>query len=225
MGLAGQDHTERGYAMAALLVALGVMAVIWTMAVPTWRHMIQRDREDELVFRGQQYARAIALFQRKYASTFPPNLDVLLDQKFLRRRYTDPVAKGEDKTFQLLYQNSQGAAPGQLGQGQPAGQGSQTSPGPLPRPGQAGGMAGGIIGVVSKSRESSIRVYNGRTRYNEWQFLAVEATQRPGGGGAGAGGRPPGGRNPGDRPAPGAGGGVGPTPPVRPMPMRPSVRP
>jgi type II secretory pathway pseudopilin PulG len=210
--------------MAALLVTLGIMAVIWTMAVPTWRHMIQRDREDELVFRGEQYARSIALFQRKYASTFPPNLDVLIDQKFLRRRYTDPMAKGEDKTFQLLYQNSQSAAPGRVGQGQPpAGQGSG-APSPFSQPpsGQAGGVAGGIIGVSSKSRESSIRVYKGRTRYNEWQFLAIEATQRPGGGG---GSGAPGGRNPGPRPSSGQVPGEGGATPRQPSPMRPSVRP
>jgi type II secretory pathway pseudopilin PulG len=214
--------------MAALLVTLGIMAVIWTMAVPTWRHMIQREREEELIFRGQQYARAIALFQRKYASAFPPNLDVLIDQKFLRRRYTDPMAKGDDKTFQLLYQNAQSSAPGRVGQGQqgpqpPSPPKAPASPFSQPPPGQTGGVAGGLIGVVSKSREQSIRVYNGRTRYNEWQFLATEATQRPGGGPSGA----PGATNPGSpssggrRPDTGSSGTSAPrTPPPNP-PLRP----
>ena len=139
--------------------------------------------------RGRQYARAIALFQRKYANAYPPNLDVLLDQKYLRRRYSDPMAKGEDKTFQLLYQTSQTGAPGQGGQGQsprpgmpaPGGGGPATPPAGLGGGAQSGGVAGGVIGVASKSKERSIRIYNGRSRYNEWQFLAIETTQRPGG--------------------------------------------
>ena len=55
-----------GYAMVALLVGLSIMAVALSVALPAWRTMTQREKEAELVFRGEQYARAIALFQRKY---------------------------------------------------------------------------------------------------------------------------------------------------------------
>ena len=85
--------------MAALLVTLAVMTVLMTAAMPVLTTMAQRERETELVFRGQQYARAIALFQRKYGNALPPNLDVLLNEKFLRRKYKDPIT-GDD--FQLL---------------------------------------------------------------------------------------------------------------------------
>ena len=40
------------------------MAVALSVALPAWRTMTQREKEAELVFRGEQYARAIALFQR-----------------------------------------------------------------------------------------------------------------------------------------------------------------
>ena len=49
--------------MAALLVALAVTAVLMSVALPVWRHDMQREKEEELVFRGQQYVRAIRLFQ------------------------------------------------------------------------------------------------------------------------------------------------------------------
>ena len=108
MKLEGQaPRTERGYAMAVLLVGLGVMAILLTAAMPVWRQISQREREEELIFRGNQYARAIGLYQRKYANTSPPSLDVLLEQRFLRAKYKDPmVADGE---FQLLYQSTQAA--------------------------------------------------------------------------------------------------------------------
>ena len=45
--------------MAALLVALAVMSLMLSMALPVWHHAAQREREAELIFRGEQYARAI----------------------------------------------------------------------------------------------------------------------------------------------------------------------
>ena len=57
--------------MAALLVALAVMAVVLGAAMPTWSHMIRREKEEELIFRGLQYARAINQYQRKFANASP----------------------------------------------------------------------------------------------------------------------------------------------------------
>ena len=45
--------------MAALLVALSVMGIMLGAALPAWRTMVQREREAELVFRGEQYVQAI----------------------------------------------------------------------------------------------------------------------------------------------------------------------
>ncbi len=182
-----------GYAMVALLVGLSVMAVMLSVALPTWRTLAQRERESELVFRGQQYARAISLFQRKYANAFPPTIDLLVDQKFLRKKYVDPVTGGE---FQVLYvgqaQDEGGTgragAAGQQGRGgsaMPTGVGMQGSLGTLGQ--QTGGLSAqplggraGILGVTSKSDATSFREYNGRTKYNEWTFVATEATTRAG---------------------------------------------
>ena len=38
----GQDR-QRGYAMAALLVMMAVMAVLMTVALPTWKLTVQRE--------------------------------------------------------------------------------------------------------------------------------------------------------------------------------------
>ena len=85
--------------MAALLVGMAVMAVMMTVAMPVWSTQAKRAREDELVFRGEQYARAIAMFQRKYANALPPSIDVLVNERFLRKKYLDPITGGE---FQAL---------------------------------------------------------------------------------------------------------------------------
>ena len=93
MKLRGQS--ENGYAMAVLLVAMSVMAVMMTVAMPVWKQLAQREKEQELIFRGQQYARAIGLFERKYANTPPPTLDVLIQEHFLRKKYKDPITNAD----------------------------------------------------------------------------------------------------------------------------------
>src|SRR6476646_8303618 len=99
MKLAGQANrqrsSERGYAMAALLVAMSIMAVMFTVAMPVWKHTAQREKEEELVFRGKQYVHAIGLFQRKFANAYPPNIDVLVEQRFLRKKFKDPITNDD----------------------------------------------------------------------------------------------------------------------------------
>jgi type II secretory pathway pseudopilin PulG len=212
--------------MAALLVTLAVMAVLMAVALPPWRHMMQREREAELVFRGEQYARAIGLFQRKFAGAFPPSIDVLVQQKFLRKKYKDPMVP--DGEFQVLYQTSTAVRPGQVpGVRPPDAPPDESAPSRVPgvTPGQggaAGGLAfgtagprGGVTGVVSKSNKLSIRLYKGRNRYNEWQFVYIDVSQRIDQGGTSPTPGMPGGnrgRGPGPGSRPGGMGGPGPGP-------------
>jgi type II secretory pathway pseudopilin PulG len=192
----GTVASQRGYAMAALLVGIAVMGILLSAAMPAWKTLVQRDREEELVFRGEQYARAVGLFQRKFAGAFPPSVELLVQQKFLRKAYKDPITGGD---FQVLYQNSAMSVPGQAGQvmpGQPgsgamasARPGQVANPGLAPAPagpgpglaggsGQTAGPRGGIVGVTSKSTKSSFRLYKGRGRYNEWQFVYTQASNQ-----------------------------------------------
>ena len=92
--------SDEGYALAALLVAIAVMAVMMTAAIPVWSTNAKREKEAELIFRGEQYARAIGLYQRKTGpGTLPPSIDFLVEQKFLRKKYKDPITKDD---FQVL---------------------------------------------------------------------------------------------------------------------------
>ena len=181
MELAGQGN--RGYAMAALLVGMSVMAVLMSALLPVWSHMATREKEEELIFRGRQYARAIGLFQRKYANTAPPTIDLLVEQRFLRKKYKDPITNDD---FQPIYANQAAIQPPGGGPtSQRPGQSVSTTT-PAPQPMQSGfgttgaGPQGGVIGVTSKSKAESIKLYNGRSKYNEWAFVYVQTAQRPG---------------------------------------------
>jgi type II secretory pathway pseudopilin PulG len=164
---------DSGYAMAALLVALAVMAVLMSVALPVWKQAAQREKEEELVWRGEQYDRAIQLYRKKNSAPGAPNLDVLVEGKFLRRKYKDPITGGD---FELK-------APGMMGNMAP-GQGlepGQGQPRQLPR--AQGQLVGG---VRSKSKAKSIRLLNGRDRYDQWEFTykpwGTKTVPEPGGG-------------------------------------------
>jgi type II secretory pathway pseudopilin PulG len=222
--------------MAALLVAIAVMSVLLSAAMPVWRQQVQREKEEELVFRGRQYVRAIELYQRKMPGALPPSIDILVTNRFLRNKYKDPMT--EDGEFQILYagalqQQQPGAPAGGAGS-----RGTVVSPLQPVRSPQAGpsapaaGAPGGMIGVASKSKEKSIRLYNGRGHYNEWQFIFAGMSGRPGApGGAPRPGGPtapgigpgtgPGTRRPGQGPGPGPFGGPGPRGPGEPPRPRP----
>lgn len=173
-----------GFALAALLVAIAVMSVMLLVALPTWRHLAQREKEAELVFRGEQYGRAIALYQRKLGGAFPPTIDILVEQTFLRQKYKDPIT-GDD--FMPVYANSQAGMAAM-----------QQTPATIASPGAGSGTgtANGIVGVVSKSKAKSIRLYNGRDRYDQWVFTYMTGQPQqavapgpPGQRGVGAGGQ------------------------------------
>jgi type II secretory pathway pseudopilin PulG len=213
--------------MAALLVSLAVMAVLMSVALPVWRHEAQREKEEELVFRGQQYVRAIRLYNTK-TQTLPASIDQLVQGRYIRKKFKDPVT-GED----FVPIPAAGAVPGQgtvpLGVGASQGRAGQPSqPSPPGRGGTApagGGLGtatqpqalpqststmssssvvpGGMSGVMSKSKQESIRLYQGRNHYNEWAFLFVN--QAPGGIAPGGGRGQPGG--PGGQGVPGLPGG------------------
>jgi type II secretory pathway pseudopilin PulG len=228
--------------MAALLIALSVMAVLMGALLPHWTTLATREKEQELIFRGNQYARAIGLFQRKFANTAPPSIDVLVEQRFLRKKYKDPITNSD---FQPIYANQQAQAIGSpSGSGRPGEQGSASLSTPARQALQSGFNstgatgAGGIIGVTSKSTDTSLRLYNGRSKYNEWAFVYVQTAQRLQGPGQpqagpdgrpggqqqrpGAFGMPPGSFNgPGQRP----GGPQGPFAPGSAQPNRPPVQP
>lgn len=135
--------------MVALLVGIAIAAVVMAGALPAWSTMARREREAELVWRGEQYARAIQLFQRRYAGTYPPSFDVLVNDRFLRKKYKDPITGDDFKPIGVgdAVSGPQAANPFAPGGQQPAGAAGAgrtgTPPGqPASRTGGAGATAG-----------------------------------------------------------------------------------
>ena len=170
-------RTNNGFAMGALLVSIFITSLLMSMVLPVWHHAAQREREAELIFRGRQYARAIDLWQRQRPGSAPQDLDTLVEERFLRKRYSDPMTSNGE--FRILLQSDLASI--EVNQAVTTGSRTETSSeqGSENRdePEEAGGVAGGIVGVVSTSTESSIASYNSRNRYDEWFFIHTTNTQ------------------------------------------------
>jgi type II secretory pathway pseudopilin PulG len=221
--------SEKGYTLAVVVVLTSVLLVGLSEAMINWQKAMQREREEELIFRGKQFIRAVDLWQRKFPNTWPTTIDALLNTnntRFLRKRWKDPITNSDE--WRLIKMNPDGSisgltiipsegfpdatipgAPGQrrtgsssssgFGQSRSSGtssdpfgsqtrtQDTATPPATQQPPRRAGSstssgtsgtpVLGGICGVASTSKQKTIKTYNGRNKYNEWEFYYVPQQQ------------------------------------------------
>ena len=82
--------------MLLAVLFLMAMMVIAAMAVaPAFVQQMKRDREEEMIHRGTEYARAIKKYYKKFGR-YPANLEQLENTnniRFLRKRFKDPLDK------------------------------------------------------------------------------------------------------------------------------------
>ena len=177
-----------GFVLFGVLVGVNLVGIGLLVANTLWSRVLQREREAELLFRGEAVVRAIERFSETRPGTLPESLEQLVEEKYLRRAWLDPFT---GRPFRLLRQEG-GASPGGTGPGarplpppNPA-EGDPTllmeRPGlteALPTeareedPSEAAATPSGIIGVASESDLLSFRVYQGARRYSDWRFEAT----------------------------------------------------
>ncbi len=209
---------QAGYTLLMVVFMVAAMIIAAAAAAPNILTQGRREKETEMVWRGQQYVRAIGLYYRKFGK-YPTKVEDLTKQtngvRFLRQAYTDPMNK-DDGSWRFIYVGPNGQLIGSLRQtsllqtalttpgvgalsalggglqplsppalttganqapgiGQP---GQQQNPAAAPNTLQSqlqpltGPVLGGnIIGVGSKMKQPSLRIYLGGETYQEWEFI------------------------------------------------------
>lgn len=160
-----------------MMVVMAIMAIFLTIAVQTVSFQQRREKEEELIFRGNQAVEAIRLFRARNGR-FPLTLVELANAKprVLRKVWADPITGKTD--WVPIFLGQEGVAVPGIGIAPPA------TPRPILGVRQPGsGARGPIIGVHSASCEGSIKVVDGRTQYCDWKFFYDPNRQRaaPGG--------------------------------------------
>lgn len=123
-GLATGKPGERGYNLVILIMVLTVLSIMMAAALPLWSKVAKREKEEELIFRGLQYAEAIRVYQKRHGQP-PMRLEDLIKQKprAIRQLWKDPMS--ESGEWGLLIQ---GGTP-QAGQPVPNARGRNSGPG------------------------------------------------------------------------------------------------
>lgn len=143
-----------------LMVVIFVMCIGFLVAIPIWQTQIQREKEEELIFRGKQYVEAIRLYQMKYPGAFPKSLEELLEEKCLRKLYKDPMSEHGEWDVILPYA---GASRREKASAQKILVAPQSALSSVDNP--------LIIGVVSSSPKKSIKIYFEQETYDKWLFF------------------------------------------------------
>lgn len=107
---------QSGYALL-LIIFLVALVAVGTMALA--RQVIttgQREKEEEMIWRGKQYARGVRLYFMK-TSRFPTSLEDLTKARagirFMRQAYKDPM-NSVDGSWRLIYVGATGQPIGSL---------------------------------------------------------------------------------------------------------------
>jgi len=182
---------QTGYTLLLLMFVIFILSLGLLIAVPVWETQLQREKEEELIFRGRQYVEAIRLFQQQYPGTFPRSLDELLEKKCLRRLYPDPMAANGEWDLILIPPSPAGGGRGRPAPSSPRrGRPGQTTPSPtsqqisfqkvliVPAALVAKVDNPQIIGVVSSSPRKSIKIYYQQKYYNQWLFFYGQDPQK-----------------------------------------------
>jgi len=110
-----QDR-ESGYAIVIVMFFLALLVLMAAEAAPTVLSEVQREKEADMVWKGEQYARGVKLYYMK-THRFPPSMEDLTTNKtgvrFMRQAYKDPM-NSTDGSWRLIYVGPNGQLIGSL---------------------------------------------------------------------------------------------------------------
>src|SRR5215471_21095918 len=91
--------SESGYVLLALMLAFTLILIALAAGAPRLGQQIKREKEEELVHRGKDYATAVKRYVHKNGGRFPLSIEQLEDTnhiRFLRKKYKDPMTGESD---------------------------------------------------------------------------------------------------------------------------------
>jgi type II secretory pathway pseudopilin PulG len=90
---------QSGYVLLALMLTMTLILVALAVEAPRIGQQIKREKEEELVHRGKDYATAVKRFVHKNGGRYPVSVEQLENTnhiRFLRKKYVDPMTGDSD---------------------------------------------------------------------------------------------------------------------------------
>lgn len=91
--------SQSGYVLLALMLTMTLILVALAIEAPRIGQQIKREKEEELVHRGKDYATAVKRFVHKNGGRYPVSVEQLENTnhiRFLRKKYVDPMTGDSD---------------------------------------------------------------------------------------------------------------------------------
>lgn len=112
LGAGSRAPEQSGYALLLVLFMMTLMLITSTAIFMNRRTEGMRDREDQMIWRGNQFVRAIRVYYRK-TGHYPQDLDALqkgvADLHFIRpEALKDPMNTDQDGKWRFIYTNAAG---------------------------------------------------------------------------------------------------------------------
>jgi len=90
-----EKRIEKGYALIGLMAVMMFAMILTTATAPTLRQEMQREKEEEMLWRGQQVAMGIKQYRLARGGTFPTDINELVkvtEVNGVRKRFLRPSA-------------------------------------------------------------------------------------------------------------------------------------
>jgi hypothetical protein len=146
---------EGGFALLLVFLMAAAVAIMLFRQLPRVAFESERDKEDLLITRGEQYKRAIQLYviaTKKYPNKIE-DLENTNDKRYLRRRYIDPMT-GKDE-WRLIHVNAAGVLTDSL-----------VEKPPTPLDGKTGALAPGTSTTTGTGTATATPAADGQTDVN-----------------------------------------------------------
>jgi type II secretory pathway pseudopilin PulG len=160
-----------GTVLIILMMAVFIMTLALAVAAPVWQTELQREKEEELIFRGKQYAEAVRIYVQKNPGRYPSSLKELLEKKCIRRLYRDPFGPNGEWNLILASGRPPGGTSGAASRGGAAAATAVQQVLVAPERVLPAIKNAQILGVVSSSTAKSIKVYNDQESHDKWLFF------------------------------------------------------
>ncbi len=166
-GTKSGNQGESGHLLLALMIGITLLLIFMTLVAQQWSSLERRENEKELIFRGNQYAKAIKKYQGEHGGAYPTSLESLMELgprrlRYIRRLYRDPMAP--DGKWGILIADPSGK--GFINPNAPQGEG-EGIPG-LDDLGQGLDELEGKLRSSNLRNEGKLKVFKARSGLTDW---------------------------------------------------------
>ncbi len=172
---------NRGYILTTTIVMVVILSISMAMIAEKWTYVMKREKENELLFRGEQYAQAIRRFYLIH-KRYPFKLEELIESypRCIRKLYPEPFSR--DKKWGIIYLSDLASGKVFKDTSKSNTPSKNTAPKPVPM-GQIYSksttplVTGQIVGVYSKCSDRPYKDFMKGEIYSDWKFIAPVITR------------------------------------------------